>query len=126
VFSGDSRTAILQLVLKSGVAAYLLKSEPVARVAEVIRLAAAGHKPIVSDELCAEDRPRLTKAEQHLLMLLARGMKYQHIAEARVTSPETVRKQVDALLLKLLLDSREELIAWAADNGYGNLEIETA
>ena len=112
VFSGDSRSAILQLVLKTGVAGYLLKSEPIARVAQAIRDTVAGHSPIVSDELKETDRPKLTKAEQHLLMLLARGMKYQNIAATRVTSPETVRKQVDALVTKLSLESREELIAW--------------
>jgi two-component system, NarL family, response regulator LiaR len=124
VFSGDSRTAILQLVLKTGVSGYLLKSEPVAKVAQAIRDVASGKQPIISDELSAQYRPRLTNAEQHLLMLLARGMKYGNIAQARVTSPETVRKQVDALAAKLGLGSREEVIAWAVDNGYGKLEIE--
>jgi DNA-binding NarL/FixJ family response regulator len=85
---------------------------------------ASGKQPIISHELSAQDRPRLTNAEQHLLMLLARGMKYQNIAQARFTSPETVRKQVDALAAKLALGSREEVIAWAVDNGYGKLEIE--
>ena len=56
--------------------------------------------------------------------MLARGMKYQDIAAARVTSPETVRKQVDALVEKLNLNSREELIAWAVENGYGNLDLD--
>jgi DNA-binding NarL/FixJ family response regulator len=56
--------------------------------------------------------------------MLARGMKYQDIATARVTAPETVRKQVDALTEKLSLNSREELIAWAVENGYSKLELE--
>ena len=64
----------------------------------------------------------MTGAEQHLLTLLARGMKYQEIGEKRFTSPETVRKQVDALLDKLGVESREALIAWAVDNGYGKLD----
>jgi DNA-binding NarL/FixJ family response regulator len=122
VFSGDSRSAILQLVLKTGVAGYLLKSEPIAKVAKAIHAVIAGNVPVISDELKALSGPRITKAEQHLLTLLARGMKYQNIGEARVTSPETVRKQVDALVSKLSLNSREELIAWASDNGYGKLD----
>jgi DNA-binding NarL/FixJ family response regulator len=56
--------------------------------------------------------------------MLARGMKYQEIAAARVTAPETVRKQVDGLAAKLSLNNREELIAWAVENGYGKLELE--
>ncbi len=67
---------------------------------------------------------RITGAEQQLLKMLARGMKYQEIANQRVTSPETVRKQVDLLLAKLKLNNREELIAWAVESGYGKLEIE--
>ncbi len=51
-------------------------------------------------------------------------MKYQSIAEVRVTAPETVRKQVDALATKLSLESREQLIAWAVDSGFGKLEVD--
>ena len=125
VFSGDSRTAILQLVLQSGVAGFLLKSEPIAKVAQAIRDVHGGSEPVISAELSNDSQPRITGAEQHLLKMLARGMKYQDIAAMRVTSPETVRKQVDMLQSKLALVSREELIAWAVDNGYGKLELES-
>ncbi len=122
VFSGDSRSAILQLLLESGVDGYLLKSEPVPAVAAAIRKVMAGNSPVVSQELQSDQPQRLTVAEKHLLRLLARGMKYQEIAAQRVTSPETVRKQVDQLLSKISLGTREELIAWAVENGYGGLE----
>lgn len=125
VFSGDSRSAIMQLVLDSGVAGYLLKSEPVPVLAKAIRQVKQGKTPVLSEELKKNhQQSKLTAAEKHLLSLLARGMKYQDIAAQRVTAPETVRKQVDALLLKLLIDTREELIAWAVENGYGKIEIE--
>jgi len=122
VFSGDARAAILQIVLQTGVSGYLLKSEPIAKVAEAIRRVDAGDSPVISAELDTTRHPKVTGAEQHLLTLLARGMKYQEIGEKRFTSPETVRKQVDALLDKLGLESREALIAWAVDNGYGKLD----
>lgn len=122
VFSGDARAAILQIVLQTGVSGYLLKSEPIAKVADAIRRVAAGDSPVVSNELESHKHPKVTGAEQHLLTLLARGMKYQEIGEKRFTSPETVRKQVDALLDKLGVESREALIAWAVDNGYGKLD----
>jgi len=124
VFSGDSRTAILNLVLSQGVAGYLLKSEPIAKVTQSIRDVAGGKRPIISEELLEARQPKITQTEQHLLRMLARGMKYQEIAAARVTAPETVRKQVDVLAAKLSLNSREELIAWAVENGYGKLELE--
>ncbi len=122
VFSGDARAAILQIVLKTGVSGYLLKSEPIAKVADAIRRVSAGDAPVISAELDNTQHPKVTGAEQHLLTLLARGMKYQEIGEKRFTSPETVRKQVDALLDKLGVESREALIAWAVDNGYGKLD----
>ncbi|MBA3857243.1 MAG: hypothetical protein C0507_10085 [Cyanobacteria bacterium PR.3.49] len=122
VFSGDARAAILQIVLQTGVSGYLLKSEPIAKVAEAIRRVNSGDAPVISNELDTTQHPKVTGAEQHLLTLLARGMKYQEIGEKRFTSPETVRKQVDALLDKLGVESREALIAWAVDNGYGKLD----
>jgi DNA-binding NarL/FixJ family response regulator len=124
VFSGDSRMAILQIVLETDVAAYLLKSEPISKVTEVIREVMKGKGPFISDELLSSGKIRITGAEQQLLKMLARGMKYQEIANQRITSPETVRKQVDVLLAKLKLNNREELIAWAVESGYGKLEIE--
>ncbi|HNB21083.1 MAG TPA: response regulator transcription factor [Candidatus Melainabacteria bacterium] len=122
VFSGDARAAILQIVLQTGVSGYLLKSEPIAKIADAIRQVCAGNVPVISAELNSTQHPKVTGAEQHLLTLLARGMKYQEIGEKRFTSPETVRKQVDALLDKLGVESREALIAWAVDNGYGKLD----
>ncbi|HEY9713265.1 MAG TPA: response regulator transcription factor [Chroococcales cyanobacterium] len=126
VFSGDTRAAILNLVMGAGVSGYLLKSEPIARVAQAIRDVINGNSPVVSAELSQSHvkQPRITKTEQELLKMLARGMKYQEIASTRFTSAETVRKQVDSLLEKLELNSREELIAWAAENGYGKVELE--
>jgi two-component system, NarL family, response regulator LiaR len=127
ILSGDTRAAIIQLVLRQGVFGYVLKSEPVAKVAEAIRAAARddGVRPFVSPvNLVPDEQPKVTNAEQHLLKLLARGMKYNEIAAMRVTSPETVRKQIDALVTKLNLQTRERLIAWAVENGYGKLELQ--
>lgn len=121
VFSGESRLAFVQAVLSQGAHAYLLKSESVERVAEVIREISSGKSSIVSDSLSSGDT-KLTRSEQEVLRMLAQGMKYQDMAEQRCTSPATVRKQCELLLLKLGLKTREELIAWAVQSGYGNLD----
>lgn len=121
VFSGESRLAFIQAVLALGASGYLLKSESVARVAEAIREISHGRHPILSESLATGDT-KLTKSEQEVLRMLAAGMKYQDMAEERMTSPATVRKQCELLLLKLGLKTREELIAWAVQNGYGNLD----
>ncbi|MBY0546224.1 MAG: response regulator transcription factor [Candidatus Obscuribacterales bacterium] len=123
IFSGESRPAFIQAVLSAGACGYLLKSESVTRVADAMREIVAGKKPIISAAI-ASGQTKLTKSEQEVLKLLARGMKYQDMAEERLTSPATVRKQCELLLLKLGLKTREELIAWAVQNGYGNLDSE--
>ncbi len=124
VFSGESRRTFVQLVLKMGVAGYLLKSENATAVAAVIRRIMAGEKPVVSGPLiAAKSNVRLTQAEQHVLAMLAHGMKYEEMAQTRVTSTSTIRKQVELLLEKLQLKTREELIAWAVDNGFKALEL---
>lgn len=121
VFSGESRMAFIQTVLGMGAAGYLLKSENMAKVADTVRQVMQGKKSIISAELFVGET-RVTRSEQEVLKLVARGMKYQEIADQRQTSPATVRKQCELLLLKLGLSSREELIAWAVQNGYGSLD----
>lgn len=125
VFSGDSRIAIRDLILKSGVSGYLLKSEPMAIIISAIRSVTTSNQQIISEELTENNTDsKLTKAEEHLLMLIARGLKYKDIAKERFTAPETVRKQIDQILLKLEMENREELIAWAVENGYGTVDVE--
>jgi len=121
VFSGESRMAFIQIVLNLGVSGYLLKSESINKVADSIRAVVSGKKPLLSQELTTRDT-RVTKSEQEVLRMLALGMKYQDIADQRFTSPATVRKQCELLQLKLGLNSREELIAWAVRSGYGSLD----
>ncbi len=122
VYSAENRMAFVQAVLKAGAFGYLLKSEPPERLISAIRTVARGERnhPVLSRELLV-DHKRFSKAEQHILQLLAQGKKYKDIAAARGTSVSTVRSQCDFLQLSLELQSREELIAWAVNNGFGGL-----
>ncbi len=124
VFSSEKRKAFVDVVLKLGCSAYLLKSETATQVAQCIRRVAAGEKPILSAQLTMP-KSKLTRTEHELLESFAQGLKYQEIAERRCTSLSTVRKQCDLILEKLGLSTREELISWAAHNGYGSLETES-
>jgi len=121
IFSAESRMAFIQAVLSMGVAAYLLKSERVSKVADTIRRVTQGETNIVSEQVKGNWK-KLTRSEDEVLRMLARGMKYQDIADARTTSITTVRKQCETLQLKLGLETREQLIAWAVENGYGSLD----
>lgn len=125
VFSGEKRQIFREAALAAGAHAYLLKDESDEVIAQTIRNCVTGtHK---SDAASGRDcpgvgEPRLSQGEKQILQLLARGMKYQDIADVRVTSPATVRKQCEHLQEKLSLDSREQLIAWAVENGFSGLD----
>ena len=117
IFSAEARMALIQSVTDMGVAAYLLKSERVAKVIETIQRVMAGEKGIISESV-PQVFKKITRAEMEVLSMLARGMKYQEIADQRMTSMATVRKQCETLELKLNLASREQLIACAVENGF--------
>lgn len=121
VCSVEQRQAFVRVVVSLGVNGYLLKSESVDKVVDTIRQVADGKKNLFSAEVAAE-QTRITRSEEEVLKLIGKGLKYQDIAEQRDTSPNTVRKQCETLLLKLGLTTREELIAWAVSNGYANLD----
>lgn len=120
-FQPKEEELFVQAILALGVSGYLLKSESISTVVDTIRKVAAGEK-LIKSKAIAEGKEKLTKAEIEILKLLGKGMKYQEIAGRRNASPATVRKQCELLLLKLGLDAREQLIAWAVDNGYGTID----
>ena len=122
IFSAEMRLAYVQMVLSMGVSAYLLKSERIAKVAETIRQVVAGRKSVISEMVTSEHR-KITPSEQEILHMLGKGMKYQEIADQRYTSIATARKQCEVLQMKLGLENREQLIAWAVQNGYGSIDM---
>jgi DNA-binding NarL/FixJ family response regulator len=117
VLSADDRMAVSQLMLGLGVAGYLVKTERSSRIAEVVKKVFAGETPFVSAQ-AIKKYIDLTPSERHLLSMLALGRKYAEMGAERDTAPATVRKQCESLMIKLDLKTREELIAWAVENGY--------
>jgi non-specific serine/threonine protein kinase len=61
----------------------------------------------------------LTKREMEVLHLLANGRSNQDIAEALFISPHTAANHVASIMLKLGLDSRTAVAAWAVRHGVG-------
>jgi DNA-binding NarL/FixJ family response regulator len=122
IFSAEMRMAYVSTILSMGVSAYLLKSERINKVAQVIREVMQGQRGLVSEEITSDSR-RITPSENEVLHLLGKGMKYQEIADLRGTSIATARKQTEILLAKLELQNREQLIAWAVQNGYGGQDV---
>jgi DNA-binding NarL/FixJ family response regulator len=70
---------------------------------------AAGEVSIADDEL-----DRLSKREQEVMRLIARGYTYREVASDLFISIKTVETHVSAVLRKLQLSSRHELTAWAS------------
>ncbi|MFC8600179.1 MULTISPECIES: LuxR C-terminal-related transcriptional regulator [unclassified Isoptericola] len=70
---------------------------------------AAGDVAVADDEL-----DRLSKREQEVMRLIARGYSYREVASELFISIKTVETHVSAVLRKLQLSSRYELTRWAA------------
>ncbi|GAA1851082.1 response regulator transcription factor [Myceligenerans crystallogenes] len=69
----------------------------------------AGDIAVADDEL-----DRLSKREQEVMRLIARGYSYREVASELFISIKTVETHVSAVLRKLQLSSRYELTRWAA------------
>ncbi len=72
--------------------------------------AAAGETASTHDEL-----DRLSRREQEVMRLIARGYSYREVATELYISVKTVETHVSAVLRKLQLSSRHELTAWALE-----------
>lgn len=124
IFSSENRKAFIDVVLNAGAADFINKSESIQTIIAKLRTIANLSRKTNSalTQIKTKTNLKLTETELHLLTLFANGLKYQDIAKLRHTSQSTVRKQCELLLEKLQLATREELIAWAAHNGYGSLD----
>ncbi|WP_159795950.1 LuxR C-terminal-related transcriptional regulator [Puerhibacterium puerhi] len=70
---------------------------------------AAGEVSVADDEL-----DRLSRREQEVMRLIARGYSYREVAGELFISIKTVETHVSAVLRKLQLSNRYELTRWAA------------
>ena len=118
--------------LQAGAAGFLLKTATVERVADALRVVAAGGgliAPEVTRRLIghfaafAPPRPRdarlaeLTPRERDVLDLIARGMSNRQIAKSLVLEETTVKSHVGRLLGKLGLSSRVQAVIFAYETG---------
>ncbi|WP_125967513.1 LuxR C-terminal-related transcriptional regulator [Bifidobacterium samirii] len=62
-----------------------------------------------------EELDRLSRREQEVMRLIARGYTYKEVAAELYISIKTVETHVSAVLRKLQLSNRTELTRWAAD-----------
>ena len=117
VYAGDERPQIASFLMRSGAAAFLSQSDSYQTIYRVILSVSFGTMGYVSRKLT--EATKLTAVEQDILGLIARGLKYDEIASLRNTSAHTVRKQCGRLQVKVGVESRERLIVWAVNSGFG-------
>ena len=142
---GPAKTRVLMLTtfdedqlvyeaMRAGASGFLLKSAPPARLAEAVRVIAAGEAllaPSITRRLVEDfvHRPppgttppaevaELTDREREVLALIARGLSNAEIATELVVSEATVKTHVNRLLGKLNLRDRVQAVVLAYETGF--------
>jgi DNA-binding NarL/FixJ family response regulator len=119
--------------LTAGASGFLLKASPPDRLAEAIRVVAAGEAllaPSLTRRLIAahisqlpppdEQSPvlaELTDREREVLTQVARGLSNDEIAELLVVSSTTVKTHVNRIMSKRGLRSRAQAVVLAYETG---------
>ncbi|AIQ27177.1 MULTISPECIES: response regulator transcription factor [unclassified Paenibacillus] len=115
-----ARPGYFERGVKAGIQGYLLKDEPVDKLAEAIRRVMDGYRE-VSPELVfgslREENP-LSEREREILKLAGAGRSAGEIASALHLSYGTVRNYISEILGKLEVKSRIEAVRLAEEKGW--------
>jgi len=126
----DDDTALLA-ALRAGANGYLLKGADHADVERAL-IAVANGQVMLAAEVADRLRsglesahtlrpfPTLSRREEEVLELIARGRSNEQIARSLFLSVKTVRNNVTAILGKLGVDNRAAAVAMARDAGVGS------
>lgn len=118
-------------VIRAGARGYITKSSSGAEVSTAAKRVAEGDA-VFSPRLAGfvldafgaavgetaethEELDRLSRREQEVMRLIARGYAYREVATELFISIKTVETHVSAVLRKLQLSNRHELTAWALE-----------
>jgi DNA-binding NarL/FixJ family response regulator len=119
--SGYLEDHLIADVLHAGAVGYLLKDTDADELQRAVRAAVAGQvqlSPSVAARLIRDVRlpdgaPRLTRREEEVLVLLARGRANGQIAHELHIAPQTVKTHVSNILAKLHSQSRTQAALYA-------------
>ncbi|WP_340020984.1 response regulator transcription factor [Paenibacillus sp. FSL K6-1096] len=115
-----ARPGYFERGVKAGIQGYLLKDEPVDKLAEAIRRVVNGGRE-VSPELVfgslREENP-LSEREREILRLAGAGRSASEIASALHLSYGTVRNYISEILGKLEVKTRIEAVRLAEEKGW--------
>ncbi|MGK6352187.1 response regulator [Parapedobacter sp. DT-150] len=104
--------------LAAGASGYLLKNASPAKIIESLRELHAGGAPmstsiarkVVASFRDTDERSKLSKREQEILQLLAKGFLYKEIADKLYISTGTVRQHIHHIYEKLHVQNRTEAL----------------
>ena len=116
-----ARPAILRRALAAGVAGFVPKTTPAARLAEIIRAVAAGRRyvdPQIAASALTENACPLTERELEILRLTRDGSPVSAIAAAVHLAPGTVRNYLSAAMAKLGVATRHAAAHRAWEQGW--------
>ncbi|MEK3975861.1 response regulator transcription factor [Psychrobacillus sp. FSL K6-2684] len=116
-----SRVGYLQKAIDSDVTGYLLKDEPIDYLIDSIRKVAAGEK-VVSRDLAATlfmkvENP-LNDREIDVLRLVREGLTTSEITRRLFLTKGTVRNYLSSSIQKLQVESRQQAVNKANENGW--------
>ena len=134
----DKKSEVVEAVA-AGATGYVMKDTGLEELLQTVREVAEGRLCVPAQalkqalnemrgaNLFASQRAlnALTEREKEILGLFARGKAYSQIAVAMGNSPATVRNSVYRIQDKLGIQTKQELVVWAVQNGLLNGE-ETA
>lgn len=121
---------LIKELLKLGASGYILKSESRKEFVNAIKtvgagaeyLSASATKAIVNEikdpKVKIKDPGLLTKREQEVINLIAKGLSSLEIAEKLFIARSTVETHRRSLIEKTEVKNSKELIGWAIQNGY--------
>lgn len=128
VLSSFSETERVHAALQSGATGYLLKNSEPEEISAAIRSAQRDQvhlDPAVARVLARSMRVAhgvvLSAREREVLVLLARGLSNQEIADALFISERTARTHVSHIISKLGLSSRIQAALWAIREGIAHI-----
>jgi DNA-binding NarL/FixJ family response regulator len=126
LFAGAEDADLLFEGLDAGVRGYLLKDASPEQLIEALRRVAGGDThldPRLRSRMLARGateraRGRLSRREEEVLDLLARGFTGEQVADRLVLSAETVKTHIRNAMIKLEATTRVHAIAIALREGY--------
>jgi len=121
IVTRHARPAILRRALSSGVSAFVPKTTPAQRLAEIIRDVNAGRRyvdPDIAAAALTEDECPLTSRELDVLRAARTGDSVAEIAATVHLAPGTVRNYLSAAMTKLSVSSRHAAVHIAYQQGW--------